>query len=94
MLVMAKYVDPHNAVWFSDLRPPPGEIRRIRQVLSWSTAGVWDHGPEPLGPVAQQVLQLLEGIAAQRETESRQVWYAAAVLAKRVKIDVELGRAH
>ena len=93
MLVLMKYVDPHSALWFSDLRPPPGEIHRIPLVGSSSTAGVWDYGSEPLGPVAQQVLQLLEGIAAQRETESREVWYAAAVLARRVRWDIEAGRA-
>jgi hypothetical protein len=93
MLALAKYVDPHSASWFSDLRPPPGEIRRIPLVVSHSTAGVWDYGSEPLGPVAQPVLELLERIAAQQSIESREIWYAAAVLARRVRWDIEAGRA-
>lgn len=93
MLVLAKYVDPYSALWFSDLRPPPGEIHRIPLVGSSSTAGVWDYGSEPLGPVAHPVLELLERIAAQRSTETREIWYAAAVLAKRVRWDMDAGRA-
>ncbi|CAA9355156.1 MAG: hypothetical protein AVDCRST_MAG68-3896 [uncultured Gemmatimonadetes bacterium] len=51
-------------------------------------------GASPLeGSVAQPVLGLLEQIAAARTTEKLPVWYAAAVLAKRVKLDVEAGRA-
>lgn len=58
------------------------------------TAGDWEQGARPLGPVAQPVLELLEGIAARRETESRETWYAAAVLARSIRWDFGAGTAH
>lgn len=51
-------------------------------------------GDEHVGPVASEVLALFEGIAAARETESEEVWYAAAVLARRLRGDIEAGFAH
>ncbi|MDQ4078045.1 MAG: hypothetical protein M3220_17580 [Chloroflexota bacterium] len=93
MLALARYVDPHNAIWFSDVRVTDRSVRRIPLVTSWSTNGVQLIGSRPIGPVAQPVLALLDSIAGQRETENRNVWYAAAVLAKRVRTDIEYGRA-
>ena len=44
--------------------------------------------------VAVPVLALLDQLAAARDTEERAVWYAAAVLAKRIRRDIERGFAH
>lgn len=94
MLALGRYVDSHSAVWFSDLRPPEGPVRRIPLVTSWSTNGNQLAGSQPVsGAVARPVLELLEEVAARRETEPREVWYAAAVLARRVKADIDYGRA-
>jgi len=94
MLVLARYVDPGSALWLSDLIPPDS-IRHIRLVGA-STTATWQRtGAQPLTTrVAPAVLALLENIAAARTEEPREVWYAAAVLARRVEADIALGRAH
>ncbi len=52
-------------------------------------------GDAPLtDPIAASVLSLFEQIAASRETEPVEVWYAAAVLAARLKRDIEAGFAY
>jgi hypothetical protein len=94
MLVLAKYVDPGSAVWLTDLIPPDS-IRYIRLIGSSTTARNQLVGAEPVAsPVAGSVLGLLDEIAASRSSEPRVVWYAAAVLARRVRSDIELGVAH
>ncbi len=94
MLALTRYVDPHSAVWFSDLRAPGEPVRRIPLVTSWTTGGGQMDGSQPIAaPVADSVLRLLDEIAAARAAEPLDVWYAAAVLAKRVRADVENGRA-
>lgn len=93
MLVLARYVDPYNSVWFSDLRPPVGEVRYIPLVLSSSTHGNQLNGPRPLGSVGAPVLAALREVAARKDEEPRAVWYAAEVLAKRVRRDIEAGLA-
>jgi hypothetical protein len=93
MLVLARYVDPYNAVWFTDLHPPVGEIRYIPLVLSSSTHGNQLDGTRPLGSVGAPVLDLLREVAARKDDEPRAVWYAAEVLAKRVRRDIEAGLA-
>lgn len=94
MIVLAKYVDPHNGMGYPDVRPPPGDVRYIPFILAWTTGGYQERGAEPLTiPISQEVLALLQGIAAQRESESKAVWYAAAVLAKRVERDIRSGFA-
>jgi len=94
MLVLHRYVDPGSALWLSDL-VPPDSIRRIPLVGASSTATGQLTGAQPLTtPVAPAVLTLLESVAAARNDEPREVWYAAAVLARRVQADINLGRAH
>ena len=94
LLVLAKYVDPHNAMWFSDLRPPTGSISRVPLITAWSTNGAQVVGAVPLqSPIAQPVLELFERISMEPGTESHPVRFAAAVLAKRVKADMVAGRA-
>ncbi|HZG41742.1 MAG TPA: hypothetical protein VEY93_02185 [Longimicrobium sp.] len=94
MLVLARYTDPRNAVWLTDL-VPPDSIRRIPQVLSSGTGFYPIPGAVPMEEsVAVPVLALLEQLAAARNTEERAVWYAAAVLAKRIRRDIERGFAH
>lgn len=93
MLVLAKYVDPGSAAGLSDLAPPDS-IVHIRLIGASTTASAQSIGAEPVpGPVGASVLALLEGIAGMRSEEPREVWYAAAVLARRVRSDIELGRA-
>lgn len=93
MLVLAKYVDPGSALWMSDL-VPPDSIRRIPLLAATTTSYAQLTGPEPLpGPIGASVLDVLEGIASARGTEPREVWYAAAVLARRVRKDIEIGRS-
>lgn len=92
MLVLMKYSDPHGAYWFSDVRPPSDSIRRIPLVGGSTTAGEQLIGAQPIaGSVTPAVLELLEHIASRRFEESRTVWYAAAVLTKRIKFDLERG---
>lgn len=94
MIVLAKYVDPQIGIGYPDLRAPSGEIRRIPLVLNWLTHAGQIAGTHPLpGPVSQEVLATLQRIAASRQTEDRAVWYAAAVLARRVERDIRSGLA-
>jgi hypothetical protein len=94
MLGLSRYVDPGNAIWFSDLRAPAEPVRRIPLVTSWSTAANQLSGAEPISThVADAVLQLFDGISAQRDKQPIEVWYAAAVLATRVRADIASGRA-
>lgn len=93
MIVLAKYVDPQIGIGYPDLRAPSGEIRRIPLVLNWLTHGGQIAGTHPLpGPVGQEVLATLQRVAARRDTEDRAVWYAAAVLARRIEMDRKYGR--
>jgi hypothetical protein len=94
MIVLMKFLEPSNAYSFADLAPPPGHIQVIRLRSASTTHPVQTPGPVPLGePVGRPVLELLERIAAERETESRPVWYAAAVLAKTLAFDLRHGSA-
>lgn len=94
MLVLVKYVDPASAIGFSDL-VPPDSIVHIPRVGGSTTANNQVIGAVPVpGPVGAAVLALLESIGSARSEEPREVWYAAAVLARRVRSDIELGRAH
>jgi hypothetical protein len=92
MLVLAKYVDPGSAVWLTDL-VPPDPITYIRLIGGSTTARNQLVGAEPIESVAASVLALLDEIAAARSSEPREVWYAAAVLARRVRSDIESGVA-
>lgn len=56
-------------------------------------AAQWERVGSDSGEVAYLVLALLEQIAAARTTERLPGWYAAAVPAKRVRFDIEAGRA-
>lgn len=94
MLVLHRYVDPGSGLWLTDL-VPPDTIRRVPLVGASTTATGQVDGAHPVTtPVAPTVLALLDDIAAARDEEPREVWYAAAVLARRVRADLELGRAH
>ena len=94
MLALAAYVDPRNAIRFSDLRPPRGGPTRIPLVPNWTTAGGQSQGSVPIqGAVAAEVKALFSEIARSRTMEPIEIWYAAAVLAKRVEADIRYGRA-
>ena len=93
MLVLSRYSDPNNAIWLTDLRPP-SPILRIPLIGSSGVDNAQIDGDEHIGPVASEVLALLDGIAAACHTESPDVWYAAAVLARRLRRDIEAGFAH
>lgn len=94
MLVLARYTDPENAIWLTDLLPP-ATVERIPLVGASSTGYNAVNGDVRLTqPIAPAILALLDGIAAARGTDDRTVWYAAAVLAKRVRWDMEAGLTH
>lgn len=87
MIALANYVDPAISIDLSELRPPDGEIARVRSRGGVSLHAVQVPGAQPLGLVTPEVLALLNGIAADRTGEPREVWYAAAVLARRLELD-------
>ncbi len=94
MLVLTRYTNRQNAVWLSDL-VPPDSITRIRLVNASTIGFEQVQGSSPLNePIAAPILALLDGIAAARATEDRVVWYAAAVLAKRLRQDIDSGSAY
>lgn len=87
MLVLARYVDPHNAAWFNGVAPPVGPITRVRVPLGSALHPSVIAGSSPL-PVTlrDEVLELLDRVAAAQQVEPRTVWYAAAALAKRMRL--------
>ncbi len=95
MLALARYVNPNSMLGFSDVRAPVNDpAPRIPLVSGSSTYTGQLFGTHPLQePVAPAVLGLLDRVAGEREREDRDVWYAAAVLARRVRTDIRYGRA-
>jgi hypothetical protein len=87
MIALANYVDPAISIDLSELRPPQGHITRVRYRGGTSLHAVQVPGTQPLGLVTAEVLALLNGIAADRSAETRDVWYAAAVLSRRIEMD-------
>lgn len=87
MITLARYVDPGIRIDLSDLRPPAGAIERIRVWGGTSTHPVQVQGAQSLGSVDAEVLSLLNTVAGNRSGEPREIWYAAAVLARRVEAD-------
>lgn len=87
MLVLARYVDPYNAAWFNEVAPPAeGTIRHVRVPLGSALHSNSITGASPLpSTMLDEVVELLGQVAAARRTEPRTVWYAAAVLAKRLR---------
>jgi hypothetical protein len=94
MLVLARYTNSGNAIWLSDL-VPPDTVTRIRLVPSSGIGFGHIDGEVPLRePIAASVLVLLDEIASARQSEDKVVWYAAAVLAKRLRSDIAYGSAY
>ena len=87
MIALARYVDPGIAIDIAELRVPPDPITRIRFYGGGHIDVVQTAGAQRLGSVTTEVLSLLNRIAAERSTEPREVWYAAAVLARRIELD-------
>lgn len=86
MHVLHRYVEPTSGGWFWGVRPPADPSRSV-----WGADGSVSHsvsvaGPVPLGSVRAPVLELLDEIGAARTTEPRTVWYAAAAIAKRIRL--------
>lgn len=88
MIALARYVDPGIRIDLSELRPPAGAIERIRFRGGTSMHAAQVQGAQPLGSVTAEVLTLLNAVAANRSGEPREVWYAAAVLARRIEMDI------
>lgn len=87
MFVLARYVDQHHATWFNEVAPPAGPVQYVRTPLGLALHSTAITGSAPLnGSVREPVLQLLERIAAARSVEPKTVWYAAAALAKRIRL--------
>lgn len=90
MIALAGYVDPYVAIDLADLRPPAGPIERIRFYGGTGVHAVQMPGAQPVGSVTSEVLALLNGIARDRVSEPREVWYAAAALARRLELDLSV----
>lgn len=87
MLVLARYVDPHNAAWFNGVAPPEGPITRVLVPLGSALHPSVIPGASPLpASLRDEVLELLDRVAAAQQVEPRTVWYAAAALAKRMRL--------
>ena len=87
MFVLARYADPQIAAWFNEVAPPADPVRYVRTPLGSALHSTSITGSAPLaGSVRQLVLQLLEEIAVARSAEPKPVWYAAAALAKRIRV--------
>ena len=89
MLVLSKYVNPGTGVVLGQL-VPPDSVRRIPMAMGSTTHTSYDLGavPMPRG-ITPRVLALLERLAADRAGQPREVWFAAGMLAKRVRFDME-----
>jgi hypothetical protein len=89
MLALAKLTNPGIGIPLNFLEPPD-TIRWIPMA-----AGSTTHSPYALGPIPmplgfrRQVLALLEQLTADRAGQPREVWYAAGMLAQRVRADLE-----
>lgn len=93
MLVLLRYANPDHALMFGDVAAPAMENGRIPLVRRWRTGGNQLPGAVPVPSAATgDILELLDGISTSR-SESRAVSYAAAVIAKRLRADVETGQA-
>ena len=84
MIALARYVKRTIAIDLSELCVPDGPLTRIRYYGGSAVERAQVHGAQPLGDVKTEVVSLLDRIAADRSGEPREVWYAAAVLSRRV----------
>ncbi|HEX8394549.1 MAG TPA: hypothetical protein VF665_19535 [Longimicrobium sp.] len=93
MLILVKYVIPSSSIRPSDLEPPD-TIEHVRVPLGSTTRDYQTQGTQAVGSeIGPEVLAVLERIASDREGEPREVWYAAARLARRVRWELEPRRA-
>lgn len=73
MLVLARYTEPENAIWLTDLHPPDA-VGRIPLVgASSSGYHAVDGDVRMTQPVAPAILALLDAVAAARGTEETSV---------------------
>jgi hypothetical protein len=94
LLVLAKYVNPGNGVALAQLIPPDS-IGRIRIANGSTTYTSYAIGAVPMPPgVGPQVLSLMERLAQDRAAQPREVWYAAGMLAMRVRFDLHSSSIH
>lgn len=89
MLALAKLTNPGIGVPLGFL-VPPDTIRRVPMAAGSTTHSPYAVGPVPLpAGYRSQVLALLEQLATDRTGQPREVWYAAGMLAQRVRFDLE-----
>lgn len=89
MLALAKLTNPGIGVPLGFLAPPD-TIRWIPMAAGSTTHAPYADGPVPMPPGYRlQVLALLEQLTADRAGQPREVWYAAGMLAQRVRFDLE-----
>lgn len=85
MLVLTKYVNRSSAVWLTDLIPPD-TIRYIPTANGSTTHQSYHEGAVPLPEsYSLQMLDVLRSMDANRSSQPREVWYAAAMLRKRLE---------
>jgi hypothetical protein len=88
MIGLTRYVNPHIVIDLSHLRPPAGEANPAIRLQGGSIVDVVQvPGAQVFGSVTAEVLTLLRGIASARDSEPREVWYAAAVIARRLELN-------
>jgi hypothetical protein len=89
MVLLSKYVEPGNPLVIESLHPPDS-VRRIPLFAGGAIEKPWAlQGSIPLpAGFESTVLTLLRDLAADRTSEPRDVWYAAAVIARRVESDI------
>jgi hypothetical protein len=87
MIALTRYVNPHIVIDLCHLQAPAGEADPVVRLQGGSTVDVVQvPGAQPFGAVTAEVLSLLRGIASARDSEPRAVWYAAAVIARRLEL--------
>jgi hypothetical protein len=87
MHVLDSYVDPHHGGWFGSRPPPDGQVTRVYPQTAIAGHAAYTNGSMPLaGSVRLPVLQLLQRIGDARDVEPVTVWYAAAALALRIRM--------
>lgn len=91
MIGLLGYVDIGMAVDLTELKPPSNPDAPILSRGGSVIDVVQVSGSQPVGYVATEILELLNGIAADRDREPRVVWYAAAVLARRIGFWFQFG---
>jgi hypothetical protein len=84
MIALARFADPRISIDIGELRVPDDPFGPVRYHGGSAVHVVHVPGTHPLGNVSGEVYATLDAISRDRTGELPAVWYAAAVLARRV----------